>query len=58
MFAPADIPSFIQTVHGLEYKVTRSSRHDEIKQPKRSRKTGRTTTKKKSSKPQGAGQGS
>lgn len=53
MFAPADIPPFIQTVHGLEYKVTRSSRHGETKEPKASGKPSRTTAKKKSGKPQG-----
>lgn len=52
MFAPADIPSFIQTVHGLEYKVTRSSRHDDTKEPKSSQKPRRTTSKKKPGKAQ------
>lgn len=53
MFAPADIPPFIQTVHGLEYKVTRSSRHEETKEPKSSRKPRRADAKKKSAKPRG-----
>ena len=41
MFAPIHAPSFIQTVHGLTYKVMRTSQREENEDPQHTKKTNR-----------------
>lgn len=47
MFAPVQAPSFIQTVHGLSFKVMRPSQQEENEDPQNSRKSNRLTAESK-----------
>jgi len=39
MFAPITAPTFIQTVHGLTYKVVRTLQREENEDPQQSKKS-------------------
>lgn len=41
MFAPIHAPAFIQTVHGLTFKVMRTTQREENEDPQHSQKTNR-----------------
>jgi len=41
MFAPITAPAFIQTVHGLTYRVSKVSSKEEDEDPQQSRKSNR-----------------
>ncbi|TWT97519.1 hypothetical protein [Neorhodopirellula pilleata] len=53
MFAPIHAPSFIQTVHGLTYKVMRTTQREENEDPQHTQKNNRyeNTTPQSGSKP-------
>lgn len=38
MFAPISMPSYIQTVHGLSYKVVRTAKQETSEDPQLSRR--------------------
>lgn len=49
MFAPINAPSFIQTVHGLSYKVVRTFQREPNEDPQRSHSANRYESPTKNS---------
>ncbi|TWT67354.1 hypothetical protein CA85_22040 [Allorhodopirellula solitaria] len=56
MFVPADVPSLVQTVHGLEYRVSRTPQQAPSKTTKGVSKSRSTAGKKKPLKSRGGSQ--